>query len=168
MARTVRSRISPQRRKLVWAQTTLTDTAFAVATNRTTDLLAGLVAAGGSTQGCTIMRIHCSFVTTSVQAAVFGSRLVQGFAVRSTTADNPVTAPFADWMLNATKYAGDNGAASVAAAAVNAGTYDIRSKRKCDEVGQTLFHSMVWVLGAGGAETTASYQAQFRVLIALP
>jgi len=167
MARSVsRVRGSYPRRKLVWAQTTLTDTAFAVGTNRTTDLLAGFVTAGGSTQGVTVMRIHAQYSFRSDQTTINGSRLVQGFGIGN-DGNDPVTAPFADWMLNFSSFVGAAGQL-LTANSPNVGEVDNRSKRKCDEVGDTLFHSMRFVVGAGGTETTASYQAQFRVLLALP
>jgi len=150
----------------VWAQTTLTDTAFAVNTNRTTDLLAGFIAAGGSSQGVTIMRIHCSYSFRSADVQVNGSRLVQGFCVGN-DGNDPVTAPHSDWMMNKTHFVGA-GHGLLAGGTPNVGEMDIRSKRKCDEVGDTLFHSMKYILGAAGAEDDASYQGHFRVLLALP
>jgi len=150
----------------VWAQTTLTDTNFAVATNRTTDLLLAFVTAGGVSQGVTIMRIHASYSFRSADAQVNGSRLVQGFGV-GTTGLNPVTAPHADWMLNKTHHVGMNHGL-IAGGTPNVGEIDIRSKRKCEEIGESLFHSMNYQLGAAGAEDDVSYQAHFRVLIALP
>jgi len=166
MARRVQRSVGSVRRKLVWAQTTLTDTAFAVATNRTTDLLAGFVAAGGSSQGVTVMRIHCAYSFRSADAQVNGSRLVQGFCIGN-DGNDPTTAPHADWLLNKSHYVGQwHGL--LAAGTPNAGEIDNRSKRKCDEVGDTLFHSMKYVLGAAGAEDDCSYQGHFRVLLALP
>jgi len=150
----------------VWAQTTLTDTAFAVATNRTTDLLAGFVTAGGSTQGVTVMRIHATFSFRSDQTTINGSRLVQGFGIGN-DGNDPVTAPHSDWLTNVSHFVG-TGHGLIAGGTPNAGVIDVRSKRKCDEVGDTLFHSMRYVLGAAGAEDDASYQGHFRVLLALP
>jgi len=167
--RTVRSvRVTNrQRRKLVWADTLLSDTAFAVQTNRTTNLLSGFLAAGGATQGITIMRIHQTFVTAAVQAAVIGSHLVQGFVV-DVTGEDPVTQPYADWMLNKYTWAGTGASGLLTAGAVVGGENDIRSKRKVDEIGQSLFHCMRWQPGATGSETTATVNAHFRVLLALP
>jgi hypothetical protein len=169
MARIVRSarNANRQRRKLVWADTVLADTAFAVQTNRTTNLLAGFIAAGGSTQGVTIMRIHTKFATAAVQAAVIGSYLSQGYVV-DVTGENPNTAPYADWMLNTHTFAGSGQSGLLTAGAVITGEHDIRSKRKCDEIGQSLFHCMLWQPGATGSETTATFDAHFRVLLALP
>jgi len=150
----------------VWAQTDLTDTAAAVATNRTTDLLAGFVTAGGSTQGVTVMRIHADFSFRSDQTTINGSRLVQGFAVGTSGVD-PTTTPYEDWMLNRSWFVGAAGQL-LTANSPNVGEVDIRSKRKCDEVGQSLYHSMRFVVGAAGTETTFSYRGQFRVLLALP
>jgi len=167
MARYVRSaRVTPQRRKLVWAQTTLTDTAFAVTTNRTTDLLAGFIAAGGSTQGVTVMRIHCAYSFRSADVQVNGSRLVQGFCIGN-DGNDPVTAPHSDWLTNVSHFVG-RGHGLLTGGTPNVGEIDVRSKRKCDEVGDTLFHSMKYILGAAGAEDDASYQGHFRVLLALP
>jgi len=137
-----------------------------VNTNRTTDLLAGFIAAGGSTQGVTVMRIHVAYSFRSADAQVNGSRLVQGFGIGN-DGNDPVTAPFSDWMLNKSHFVGA-GHGLIAGGTPNVGEIDIRSKRKCDEVGDTLFHSMKYILGAGGAEDDASFQGHFRVLLALP
>jgi len=97
---------------------------------------------------------------------VNGSRLVQGFCIGN-DGNDPVTAPHADWLLNKTHHVGQwHGL--LAAGTPNVGEIDNRSKRKCDEVGDTLFHSMKYILGAAGTEDDASYQGHFRVLLALP
>jgi len=112
------------------------------------------------------MRIHADFSFRADQTTINGSRLVQGFAV-GTSGIDPTTTPYEDWMLNRSWFVGAQGQI-LTANAPNVGEVDIRSKRKCDEVGQSLYHSMRFVVGAAGTETTFSYRGQFRVLLALP
>jgi len=112
------------------------------------------------------MRIHCAYSFRSADTQVNGSRLVQGFGIGN-DGNDPVTAPHADWLLNKSHYVGQWHGLLVGGTP-NVGEIDNRSKRKCDEVGDTLFHSMRYVLGAAGAEDDASYQGHFRVLLALP
>jgi hypothetical protein len=126
------------------------------------DLISDLEVAGSSKLGVTIMRTHLYLQTTGL--AVSTSWQVGLSITRSQDigggAPSPVSAPDIDWMLNSIVYSTFSGA-TVDANVVT--RYDVRSKRKCEEMGDTYAISLV-----NGGAPTAVASVFARTLLALP
>jgi hypothetical protein len=118
------------------------------------------------------MRIHANLWVTNTVAA--GFEIAVGFIVdnvdeATTTSQalgtpfslNPLDEPYVPWML----YQRHVGAPTLnPMAANNVLTYDIRSKRKIPNMGDTLLMSAVTVSGA----TALTARLHARVLLAMP
>ncbi len=128
---------------------------------------------GEALAGCTVMRCHLRLSPTTAVAAGDSFRwglIVDHVGSVQTTAyvtgtlpnfPNPVDTPLAEWMMITREYArpgfsipGSN----------NVLDYDIRAKRKIDEIQNTLVLSIATV-AAGASLSVAVYS---RALLALP
>jgi len=161
-------RSTSQRRKLVWAETGGTVTPGVAGAGAVSDLLANYRAAGGSTQGITIMRTHIAYDAFLHSAANSGDGFAMGIIVddaAATTATSLSTAnPYNDWMYVSNKYMGNSMAALASGTGfIYGGEVDLRAKRKCQELKQT--HWVVWDRLTANV-VDISFLA--RVLIALP
>jgi len=160
------TRFSQPRRKLVWADTLVAQAA--ITAPQQTDLLAGLRAvAGAGTLGVTVVRCHIS--QNAVVAAGTGDNATNvrvGLIVVPVTVEAvdiaPVTEPELDWMWNVRYHVGNT---AITIPHDNSTQVDIRSKRKVDEIGQTLMHVVEPELGSA---TSLTYRAHVRVLLMLP
>jgi len=152
-----------QRRKLTWGTTVESITLSTTPTATLVDLLSGYKAAGGSTQGITIMRTHIQ-VAVQTSSPDIGSGSFLGLIV-GTNDDTPVQlnaqAEYDDWMLYRACYA----MGTVAGGTGFEHTYeiDIRAKRKMQELNQVYY----LVLEALDTNiTNVAFSA--RTLLALP
>jgi hypothetical protein len=153
------------RRKRVWADyRTITVTSTAAGVVGVDDLLTSYRTAGGSTQGVTIAAIY---LNVSVAGMVAGADFmaygiyVDDRARLSTEVSQPEADPNEDWMINTVVRTHFTGA--TADSMVNA-SWVIRSKRRCDEIGQTLWLVHVPSVAAGNA----GHIVQCRTLLLLP
>ncbi len=153
-----------QRRKLVWATTE--QTTFTLTGNTTAnlfDLLSNYRAAGGATQGITIIRTHIQIAqqtaSPSIGAGVFMG-LIVGDKTDTATQQNAL-AEYNDWMLYKNLYT--MGTVSGASNDEARNEIDLRAKRKMQELGQTYW----LVLQALTAQTT-TVAFSVRALLALP
>jgi hypothetical protein len=162
------------RRKLVWA--TL-DTGVNIAANNSfqnIDLLQALKVsgAGGFTLGSTVVRTHLALHITSTVATGDGLYLgefvgtndeVGSFtAATGTNVPNPSAQPEADWMMWEHRAAAPQYNYE---ASNNHVIWDIKSKRKLEELQQTLIFSIL-ANGVGTLPLTGLLTA--RALVALP
>jgi len=171
--RQVHSRSGGQRRKLVWSTVSTTVTFTAVTQVSTTDLLAPLEVAGASKLGCTVIRTHLQVYDLSTVAG--GDRTALGLIVANSAlvglgvagANDPTANPELDWYfldkrsataINANAQLGNVGT-------TNCMAYDIRAKRKVEELGDTA--TLAIRLPTHGT-LPASYDIYCRTLIALP
>jgi hypothetical protein len=155
--------VRPQRRKLVWATTIISSTAITSANTATVDLLQGFEVAGGSKLGVTVMRQHLGInVTFGTVAANAGWQLATriGNSGEVTTVIQPSNQSESDWMIYRALLPTWSGATQDAELFFD---IDVRSKRKCEELGQTL---IFYLQNAGGAN--GSFSLFSRVLLALP
>ncbi len=153
-----------RRRKLVWA-TTNTSFSLAAGANTTIDLLAGFEIAGASKLGVTVMRTHLRLNWTYGAAAdnvVVGLSVVRDSDI-GTTRVNPNSDPELDWMLWEAIYADSMGAGATINTIVNL-VFDVRSRRKVEELGQTYGLSLT----NANAATAGNPRVSARVLLALP
>jgi len=152
-----------QRRKLTWASAR-GEFADLDTVAEVIDLLADYKAAGGSTQGITIMRTHIQLSVQSAAATV-GHGAFVGLIVgtiNDTAAQLNGAEPFLDWMLYRSCYAfgGSEGTSS----SEHVYDIDLRAKRKMQEVNQEYYLVLESLIGATG--TNVAYTA--RTLVALP
>lgn len=158
----------PVRRKRTWADDQITDLGFAEDALRSENLLTTYIAAGGSTQGCTVQRTIVSAiwwtdtVSSADNAMTFG--LIKGTSVAADVPD-PVAEPYADWAFLHTSFQGE-GHGIVANDTGMTVFIDTSSSRKVDEVGETW-----WLVFRGSAPTAAaetfSVRARVRTLLLL-
>jgi hypothetical protein len=150
---------STARRRVEWADATFTHNAVASGVTVNQELLTTFVAASGSREGLTIMRIHGfgSYAPASVGGV---SRL--GIIVDdiNDAPPSPLTFPYQDWMINRAVFPTASGAA---VDAVRLFEIDLRSKRKLHGMSDGLY--MVWEPTDTG---TSSINVQLRILVALP
>jgi len=154
-----------QRRKLVWAETAQAGTIGQIGgAVSNVDLLAGYRAAGGSTQGITIMRTHISYAVFLHSAAIANDGVALGLVIddaSATTTTLNTSQPYKDWMLLTNKYPG--------AGSVSGTGYlynfeiDLKSKRRCQELNQTL-----WLSQNALTANVTDVSYLVRTLIALP
>jgi len=167
MARTRITTPRGGRRKLVWADTNVTEATTAA--QQGTDLLAGYRGTAGATgSGLTVMGILVQQNATSTGGtASFTTAIRLGFVVSDASAEGDlpdvVTQPNADWLWNSQYYLSEGGFGAAMDAADR--SLRIRSRRKVDELGESLW--LVFQPRLGGA-TTIAYDAHVRVLLALP
>ena len=153
-------RRSGPRRKLVWA--TL-NTAPTITANGhvVLEMLGNLRVAGASVLGATVMRTHLSCglfwaaTTEFYQVGLIVGRLEDV----GTTVLDPNTNPGEDWMFNQQVFAHASGATVDAASWA---AFDVRSKRKMEELDQTYLLSLHFTGAAN-----KSPQLYARTLIAL-
>jgi len=162
-----------QRRKLVWADSQgVVSPLGQVPAGLNVDLMAGYRAAGGSTQGVTIIRTHLALACTYASSALIAHN--EGYTAgliiddsTATVATLNVSNRYDDWMLYRTFRAMEEGKViqnSVPAAWGQSNVIDLKAKRKMQELNQTY-----WLCLASVNNTTvqsASWHA--RVLLALP
>ena len=156
--------IAPRRRgSLVWATFDQTVSLAAAVTKSNVNLLANLQVAGASTLGCTIMRVRGAIAVSSTVAV--GDRLRVGVLVdrlsevgTAATSVDPSDLGL-DWMLWRHEVAAPTFNWN---ANNNIMEYDIRSKRRCDELDQTLLLCLQNDVGA--AKTVV---VQIRTLVRL-
>lgn len=164
---------SRTRRKLVWATV---DTAVASAAASgfvNTDLLAALRVGGASVLGATVIRAHLTLTPLTVAA---GDNFFVGLFVDNLdsvgifTAVTGANVPSAsseknlDWMMWEHRITSPGDNKYNYHAANNHVVWDVRSKRKVQELQQTLIHS--WA--PTGVAAGFNAQLQGRVLVALP
>jgi hypothetical protein len=170
MARRRRSTFSPiPRRQRVWTDTEIADDGFAEDALRSEDLLAGYIAAGGSSQGVTVVRtlIWYTYLINEVHTPkdLLTLGLIKGTNRAADVAD-PDLDPYADWAFHQTHYSGLV-TGLVSADAPEGGRIDAKSSRKVTEVGETW-----WLVYKGSAPTTTTatydFRARVRCLLLLP
>jgi len=168
---------SANRRKLVWSDATGA-LSFAAADNSVFDLLAPLRVAGASVLGATVMRTHIRLVNTAA-TITRGDQLVWGLLVGESQdvglniagAPNANAEPMLDWAMHPREWAtfGYDGTSLGAydnGHGANKLIYDVRSKRKVQEMNQSWHLVMTQSsLGTAGA---AAWLFQARTLLALP
>lgn len=160
--RRTRSSRGGSRRKLVWAQADTTATFIASGSKWNLDLLANYKAQlGAAMAGATVMRTLLDIWITStvaggdaLHAGLLVDDLTQVTAAPSTSmmVTDPFNNPYAKWMMNEKLCAAGS---YNPWANNNMRHWDIRSKRKLDEVGETLIFSLY--------EQTAGTQVTFRL-----
>jgi len=168
MARRQRMHAPTPRRKKVWADHETTQSGIAENTATAVDVLAGFVAAGGSTQGCTVLRCIIDLTWTGTALAVSGDKVTIGLVTAPLTVGvypDPIAEPYADWAYVRTLYKGaDTGL--LTAGSPDVSHHDVHSMRKLDEVGMSLW--LVTVLTAPGSANTMNLLARVRTLLLLP
>lgn len=156
------------RRKLVWADSAGSALVIGNSPGTNLDLLGTYRTAGGSTQGITVIRTH---LTCNMLVATAGIGSNEGLTVgiivddaSATSVTLNTTKPNLDWMLDKTFYATAQQSAIVSGTNLFSGfEIDLRSKRKCQELQQTLWLCM---LSNTVNSMTVSFHA--RTLLALP
>jgi hypothetical protein len=168
MPRTRMSRRSGQRRKLVWADSVITESGTTTQQGR--DLLVGLravsgaVGAGVTSMGVLIQQNALANGASPTFATAFQLGLVVSDASAEGDLPDVVTQPYADWVWNSRYYLGD-GATVGGSLDAQHREIRVRSRRRIEEVGQSLWLVVQPVLG--GADSI-DYTAHVRVLLALP
>ena len=149
-----------QRRKLVWA-TLDQSIAMGAQQVKIVDLLSQLELAGVSKLGVTVMRVHGRLlfptgVTQKWEVAIGVNPMTTvGTQLPNPNGDNDI-----DWMIF------DRPMQTFSGATVDADTsytVDLKSRRKVDEMGQTLTLNL-WA----SAISAGTVEAFFRTLVALP
>ena len=154
-----------QRRELVWATT---DQSVALVTGNlgtNLNLLAQLAVAGSSLTGVTIMRTHLDIYCTTAVAG--GDDLRVGLIVGrlSEVGAGPPTGALSaadgelDWMLWRHEFA----APTYNPGGSNVLSYDIKAKRRMQELNQAYILSLLTAVAA-----SHTYKISARVLLALP
>ena len=129
------------------------------------NLLAPFEVAGASTLGMTIMRTHCTLSLAT--AVVLADRLRVGFVIDRVAAvgagppAGAITAadPEADWML----WRHEQASPTFSPGGANILEYDLRSKRKVQEMSQTM---LLCLFNSNGGSKTVNVAV--RTLCALP
>jgi len=166
MARQIRGRrgfAAGQRRKLTWATSSATHTAINV-TGVMDDLLANYKSAGGSTQGCTVIRIHIDIAvqtaTPNIADGVFCGLIVANDP--NTLADYGPTEGFLDWALYRHLFV--MGTTSGSSSQETRYVIDLKAKRRIQELQESWYLNLAALLGTNA--TNVTYTA--RTLLALP
>jgi hypothetical protein len=160
--RVIRTPVRPAgRRRLEWATTAIADNAKANGTVNVTDLLSNFVAAGGSREGLTVIRVRAQLAFAAASA---GGNARIGLQVDELTASgtqlDPVVNPYQAWMLNMGVFPTTSGATVDASFPFH---LDLKGKRKIGRLQETL-----WFTWKPNDTGTTSMIAVFRVLVALP
>jgi len=166
MARTMRGRrgfAAAQRRKLTWA--TAAGTFSGINTDGVMeDLLANYKAAGGSTQGCTVIRTHIDIAiqtaTPNIADGVFCGLIVANDP--NTLSDYGPTEGFLDWALYRHLFV--MGTTSGSSSQETRYEIDLRAKRRIQELQESWYLNLTALLGVNS--TNVTYNA--RTLLALP
>lgn len=138
------------RRKLIWARSLSLDSTATPAAGVAHDLLAQFRTDGGSSLGATVTRVRIDFTLVWTLAAAtdipFNSlavgAIVDQLQLDQTEVPRPGDEEHADWMFwkrfsAVPEYSALTGTAGVTVTAHHA--WDIRSQRKVEELGQTLW-----------------------------
>ena len=157
------------RRRTAWADQR---TAFTVGTGTLVieDLLAGWTAAGGSLEGVTIGRVHLNWApvsgvgTTTSNPFVEWGLYVDDKSETNVTIDNPSGSPYSDWLINRTDYVAFSTTQPAWINGPGSAQVDIRSKRKLDNIGDSLFVAINSTEPAG----TCSHSIVMSTHLALP
>ena len=138
-----------------------------------TDLLTNYVSSGGSLEGVTVARIFVEqYPRVATGAQTENGTVRSGLYIdsrNSVVADlnDPVTDPYSDWMMNRS-----DGFNTTTATApnwldpTNSSRYQVRSKRKVEQIGRTLWLMTQISNSTGGTNLTVSFHT--RVLLLLP
>jgi hypothetical protein len=168
----VRHGARPARRRLTWVDYTSTGLVVGATGHALNiDLLSQFKTAGGEVNGATVMRTHLVvWPATAVAAAdairlglmVTGTNEVQAsFALGATAFNNPTDFPYLDWMYSrkfrATPTLNPWGS-------TNEMSVDLRSKRKMEDLADTLLLSVVNT----NSGVALNVDVSARVLLALP
>ena len=151
-----------QRRKLIWGTTQVQTFNVPANTGHVFDLLSVLEVAGASTLGITIMRTH---VRMQINLGASGDFLQIGLLIGrdadvGLAVPTPFNEPELDWMWDTVEFARASGAAIDSPFTVE---YDVRSKRKMEELNQRY---LLCVYNSAAAAHNVSYFV--RTLVALP
>jgi len=158
------------RRRLTWAQFEGTEVVGVTGHSVNIDLLSGYKAATGDPNGTTIMRTHlCLGVTSAVVAGenfqwgliVLGTNQVANSFATGTGPTDVATDPYEDWMIVGEEIALPTYGRQ---AANNRNCFDLRSKRKIDDLGRTYILS----LSATTSAASLNVRVFARTLLALP
>ena len=161
-----------QRRKLVWADSQGAISPLGVApAGFLNNCLQGYAAAGGSRAGMTVMRIHATFGVNYTPTTAVGTAegIDVGFVIEddsSVATELHTNKLYLDWMLLKTVYAAQPGAITTGGGTPSLTTtfeLDLRAKRKCQELNQTL-----WLVLGARTGTVTGVNFHIRTLIALP
>lgn len=168
-----RPRMAAPRRKLIWARSQdVMVPALVPAAGTAVDLLAQFRTDGGSTLGCTVTRVLLDFqllwtndITTTDAMAV--GVIVDQLQAAQTEVPRPGVEPHADWMYwRRTGVSPVDLAITPSSTAVQSAlAIDVKSQRKMEELGQTL-----WLVidPTFGGTTTLTAQVNSSVLLRLP
>ena len=165
-------------RKKVWADLlSNSPISLTAGTLNVYDLLQTYRSAGGNTQGVTVIRtlINIFWVPTTT-AFNFTEQFAAGLGVSQigvATADfDPTVKPYLDWMLNdyranLSPVAAASTYQPSAASVFQTGSmqWDVRSRRKMEEIGDTLNFVIKQVAAVSGG---VSYRLHARTLLLLP
>ena len=165
---------SMDRRRTTWARSTGLMTTASAATYQTVDLLAAFKAAGGTTFGCTVARIHLRLAVVSavVVADQFSIGIIKGqdtdVGVTVAGAPQPITHPYEDWLYWSSFFA--NVGSGSGAGFFPGGTgasyeVDIKAKRKLQDLDENL-NIVLSAQVAGTFPVQVDYSAS--VLLMLP
>jgi hypothetical protein len=168
--RMVRRTTRSARRRLTWANFTQSAVSVGASLHAVNiDLLGQYTAAGGDTNGATVMRTHLRVWPSTAVAAgdkiqlgviVAGGQVAPSYAIGGGPY-NPIDVPYVDWMLSDAWEARPTLSHVCSSNELMA---DLRSKRKITDLNETLILSAVAVV-AGAA---LSVDVFARVLLALP
>lgn len=164
------------RRKLIWARSTSLDAAPAPAAGVAHDLLAQFRTDGGSSLGATVTRVRIDYTlvwTLDAATAIPFNQLAVGVIVDQLQLDQtevprPGDEEHADWMYWRRHTAVPEFSALTGTAGVTvtgSWSVDVRSQRKVEELGQTLWFVMDPTYTASNV---LSYRANASVLLKLP
>ena len=162
----------PTRRRLTWCDYTSTGLVVGVTGHAlNVDLLSQFKTAGGEVNGATVIRTHLSvWPATAVAAAdairlglmVTGTNEVSAtFALGATAFNNPTDFPYVDWMYSRKYRATPNFNPTGSS---NELLVDLRSKRKMEDLADTLLLSVVNT----NSGVSLNVDISARILIALP
>jgi len=164
-----------QRRKLVWASYSGSTDMTANGQKFMVDLLSTYKAVvGADIAGCTVIRTHLRLTPTSTVATndsfgvgicVIGTNQVTAAETASAMIPDIDNFPYIDWMFNEVQIASSAGYSRMPYAGVNHLDIDNKSKRKLDNIEQTLGLSLINV---GVSAPAITVQISARVLLALP
>lgn len=157
-----RTSTSPARRRRVWADTTFV--AGGITTTAQQDLLLHYRAQPGAVgSGLTIGGVLINWNVSVAGTANDGTAVRLGLHVGQAGAD-PIDDPYLDWMWNS-EYHTRTGTGPVGWDNTEDQHLRIRSRRRCDELNETLWMAMSVVLDGA---TTLSVTAHVRTLLILP
>ena len=135
------------RRRTTWARSSGLITNASAATYSTTDLLAAFKAAGGTTFGTTVARIHLrlSVVSATVTADQFGIGIIKGqdtdVGVTVAGAPAPTTHPYEDWLywsIYTANVGSGSGAGYFLGGTGSSELIDVKAKRKLEDLDECL------------------------------